>query len=148
MTGKEASELLSRAIGIANTAHRGQVDLAGQPYILHPLRLMLRATTLEEQLVAVLHDVIEDSDWTRDSLGMYLPSRVVYAVDVLTRREDEAYEAMIQRIAEDRLAAQVKVWDLEDNLNAVRFSDVGPRDMARLDRYLAARRRLLEVLAR
>jgi (p)ppGpp synthase/HD superfamily hydrolase len=146
MTEQEASELLSRAIGIANTAHRGQVDLAGQPYILHPLRVMLRATTLEEQLVAVLHDVIEDSDWTFDALGMYLPDRVVSALDTLTKRKGEPYEAYLERVASDLLALPVKLWDLEDNLDVLRLLQVGPAEAARLSRYLAARKRLLEAL--
>jgi len=91
---------LERALEIAADAHRGQVDKAGEPYLLHPLRVMLRLAGEQERIVALLHDVVEDAPaWTLDRLRAEgFPEEVVLAVDRLTRREGEPYEALIQRI--------------------------------------------------
>ena len=77
---------LERAIEIAASAHRGQTDKGGQPYILHPIRVMLRMNTAEERIAAVLHDVVEDSEWTFDALTEegFSPA-VVEALRALTK---------------------------------------------------------------
>src|SRR5690349_12469488 len=91
---------LEEAIRIAVEAHRGQKDRAGAPYILHPLRMMLRVQTDAERMAAVLHDVVEDTDWTLDALREHgFPDEVVTAVDHLTRREGESYEEFVTRAA-------------------------------------------------
>lgn len=134
---------LDTALAIAVEAHRGQLDKAGQPYILHPLRVMARVTTPEERLVAVLHDVVEDSPTTLDDLraaGFEEP--VVRAVDRLTRRDDESYEAFIERLKDDPLARRVKLADLEDNMTLTRLTDLDDRAIERLGRYVRAYRRL------
>ena len=135
---------LDRAIQIAAQAHEGQRDKAGDPYILHPLRMMLRMRQDEERIVAVLHDVVEDSDWTLDDLRREGFSEVVVeAVDALTRREDETYEAFVERAGRYPLARQVKLADLEDNMDVTRLRSITEKDQARLDRYHRARQHLL-----
>src|SRR5215216_3018494 len=93
------SPTLEDAIELALKAHRGQVDRGGQPYILHPLRIMTKLDTNTERIIGVLHDVVEDTDITLDDLRqMGYPDAVVDAVDALSRREGETYAAFIQRL--------------------------------------------------
>ena len=131
--------LLEEAIQIALEAHRGQLDRVGQPYVLHPLRVMGRVHTESERLVAVLHDVVEDSHWTlADLRAKGFPEHVVAAVDCLTKREGEPYEALVERARGNRLARQVKLADLEDNMDLRRNPTLVENDLARLNRYRAA----------
>lgn len=130
---------LERAIVIAAEAHAGARDKGGAPYILHPLRLLLRFEDTPAQMAAVLHDVVEDSDWTLDDLRAEgFPEAVVRAVEGLTRREGETYEAFVQRAASDPLAARVKAADVEDNLDLSRIPEPTAKDRARLERYRQA----------
>ena len=131
---------LERAIEIAAEAHRGQLDKAGEPYLLHPIRVMLRVSGEAERIAAVLHDVVEDSpSWTLDRLrGEGFDPAIVRAVDCLTRREGEPYEDLVDRAASDRIARKVKMADLEDNMVLARIADPGERDRERLQRYRRA----------
>jgi (p)ppGpp synthase/HD superfamily hydrolase len=131
---------LERALEIAAEAHQGQLDKAGEPYLLHPIRVMLRVEGEAERLVALLHDVVEDSAaWTLERLRAEgFADEVVEAVDRLTKREGEAYEALIERVAGHRLARRVKLADLEDNMSLARIPSPGARDEVRLERYRRA----------
>ena len=127
---------LERAVQIAAMAHAGQRDKSGAPYLLHPLRMMLRVETEEAMIAAVLHDVVEDSDWTIEKLRAEgFSEAVLHAVDCLTHREAESYEEFVQRVATDALARRVKLADLEDNMNLKRLSRVTPKDLERLEKY-------------
>lgn len=138
---------IEEAIRIAVEAHRGQKDRGGAPYILHPLRMMFRVQTDAERMAAVLHDVVEDSAWTLDDLrARGFPDEVLRAVDGLTRREGETYEAFVERAAADPVARRVKIADLEDNMDVRRTGNVSPGDAERLNRYLRAWRRLTSDL--
>lgn len=139
----DRQDLIEKAIRIATEAHQGQRDKSGAPYILHPLRLMARMETPEAQMAAVLHDVVEDSAWTLEALRREgFPEEVVAAVEYLTRRTEETYEAFIERAAQHPLARQVKRADLEDNMDVRRLGRLTGKDFARLERYLHAWRRL------
>jgi (p)ppGpp synthase/HD superfamily hydrolase len=132
---------LERAIAIAAAAHEGQVDKAGAPYILHPLRMMLAVTTPEARMAAVLHDVVEDGDVTLEQLrAEAFPAAVVEAVDALTKREHEEddYEAFIRRAALNPIAREVKLADLRDNADLSRIADPTEKDRARIEKYLRA----------
>lgn len=136
--------LFERAVRIALDAHRGQRDKGGGAYLLHPLSVMARVHGDAARLVALLHDVVEDSDWTLDQLrDAGFPEAVVAAVDALTRRADEPYEDALARAAANPLARAVKRADLEDNLDVRRLGEIAPRDVERLERY----RRALDTLA-
>ncbi len=127
---------LERAIEIAVQAHRGQLDKAGAPYILHPIRVMLRVSGLAERLAAILHDVVEDSAWTLDQLAAEgFPPEVVAAVDALTRREHESYEEFVRRSGAHPIARQVKLADLTDNVDLSRIAAPDARDYERIARY-------------
>jgi len=135
---------LEDAITLATRAHRGQVDKVGHPYILHALRVMLRQEDETAQVVAVLHDVLEDTHVTlADLRAAGYSEQVRAAVDCLTRREGELYEAMIERVAANPLARQVKLADLADNLDPKRQIPADSGAAARHARYEAARNRLL-----
>jgi (p)ppGpp synthase/HD superfamily hydrolase len=132
-------ELLEKAIALAVEAHRGQKDRYGAPYILHPLRVMARVETTLEKIIAILHDVVEDTDWTLETLrGQGFGSPVLEALDCLTKRPGEGYTAYIQRSGSHPLARRVKLADLEDNLDPRRIPVATEPDPARLKRYLEA----------
>ncbi len=135
---------LEDAIILASQAHRGQVDKGGEPYILHVLRVMLRQNEDAARRVGVLHDVLEDTSVTLSDLkSAGYSEQVRAAVDCLTRRRGETYEAMIERVATNPLARQVKLADLADNLDPQRALPVDPDAASRHARYTAARERLL-----
>lgn len=136
-------ELLERAIAIAVQAHHGQKDRYGAPYILHPLRVMERLKNPEERIVGVLHDVVEDTDWTFEALAKEgFPDRMLAALKAVTKKDGEDYEAFVKRSAANPLAKRVKVADLEDNMDVSRLPEIGPNDLARLQKYVKAWRYL------
>lgn len=111
------SEKLTTAIMLACEAHDGQTDRNGEPYILHPLRVMQAMSSETDRIVAVLHDVAEDFDagWGRITDGDFSED-VVDAIDALTRRKGEPYSDFILRAAENDIARRVKIADVRDNL--------------------------------
>ncbi len=126
---------LAKAIRIAAEAHDGQQDRFGAPYILHPLRVMMRMTSEEERIAAILHDVVEDSDWTLDDLRKEGFSEVILqAVDCLTRRQGEHYFEYIERLKPNTVARAIKIADLEDNMDMKRIDTVSDKDLNRLAR--------------
>lgn len=130
---------LERAIAVATKAHEGQFDKGGVAYILHPLRVMARVTTPEQRIVAVLHDVLEDTPVTLSDLAREgFPLKILAAVLALSRRDGESYEAFVMRLGVDPLARQVKLADLADNSDLSRIPSPGPADLARLSRYQQA----------
>ncbi len=134
---------LEEAIALAVEAHRGQRDKAGAPYILHPLRIMGSMQTETEKVVAMLHDVVEDTEWTIERLRERgFVEEVLTAVDALTRRPEESYEAFVDRAATNPVARRVKIADLEDNMDVRRIGTVSERDANRLTKYHRAWRSL------
>jgi (p)ppGpp synthase/HD superfamily hydrolase len=135
---------LERAIEIAARAHAGQVDKAGQPYILHPLRLMLAVTTESERIAAVLHDVVEDTEWTLEMLRVEgFPETVLGAVCALTKFEGESRVAAATRAAAHPVARVVKLADVSDNMDLSRIANPTEKDYARLREYEQVRALLL-----
>ena len=130
---------LEEAILLAVEAHRGQVDKTGKPYILHPLRMMAKMRTEAEMMAAVLHDVVEDTRWTLDELREKgFPEEVLVAVECLTKREGEGYLALVRRAKTNPIARQVKIADLEDNMDVRRISDFTTKDAERIAKYSKA----------
>lgn len=127
---------LDKAIRIAAQAHEGQLDRYGEPYILHPFRVMSRVHSEDEKMAAILHDVIEDSDWTLEALSNEDFSAIVLkAVDDLTRRDGEDYMDYINRLKSNPIARRVKLADLEDNMDLRRLNTISKKDVERLARY-------------
>lgn len=130
---------LERAIAIAAQAHAGQADKAGAPYILHPLRMMLTLQTDAERITAVLHDVVEDTPWTLTDLRAEgFSEDVLTALESVTKRQGEEYEAFIQRSAQNRIGRRVKLADLHDNSDISRIPSPTKKDFARLEKYKRA----------
>ncbi|MBI3899003.1 MAG: GTP pyrophosphokinase [Gammaproteobacteria bacterium] len=139
------SNLLEAALQLALVAHKGQKDKAGQPYILHPLRLMLKLQHENERIVALLHDVVEDSNISLDDLRRHgFSDDLVAAVDCLSRKSGESYDDFIQRISNSPLAIKVKIEDLKDNLDLTRLDDIHENDLSRLKKYHVALKYLLQ----
>ena len=130
---------LERAIAIAAIAHEGQVDKAGMPYVLHPLRMMLSVDTPEARMAAVLHDVVEDTAVTLEQLRAEgFPEAVIEAVQALTKRDGEDYEVFIRRVAPNPIARKVKLTDLRDNSDLSRIAQPTDKDRQRIEKYQRA----------
>lgn len=109
---------IKAAIRIARIAHAGQLDKAGKPYIEHPLRVMERMNPddVEGRVVAVLHDVVEDTEITLDDLrDCGFSETIVRAVDALTHPKTEPRKDYLRRVAANALALRVKLADVADN---------------------------------
>ena len=138
---------LERAIEIAAKFHSGQVDKAGQPYVLHPLRLMFAVRTPQERMAAVLHDVVEDTDMTIADLAREgFSQEVVAAVQALTKLTGESRIDAAHRAAADPIARAVKLADVADNMDLLRIADPSERDFARLKEYEQVRLVLLAAI--
>lgn len=132
-------KLIEKSLQIALQAHAGQTDKAGQAYILHPLRIMAKMNTEEEMSVALLHDVIEDSDFSAASLlDSGISIAVVDAVECLTKLDGENYAQFIQRVLTNRLAVKIKMADIEDNIQVLRMDSLSDADLERVKKYHTA----------
>ena len=134
-----AGGALDAAIRVMLDAHRGQVDKGGQPYFLHPLRVMLWCEGEADRIVAVLHDVIEDSAITTTDLRNLFGEEVATAVQAVTRCDSELYSDFIARCAANPIARRVKIADLNDNMDLTRLGRVPTaHDLRRHDKYADA----------
>lgn len=145
MDKEQTAKLLDKAALICVTKHAGQRDKMGCAYFQHPMRVAMHCTTDAEKIVALLHDTIEDTDVTPDYLlAEGFPREIVDAVLSVTKREGESYEDFVRRASQNHIGRVVKLRDLEDNLNALRLDHFDADMAARYNKYLAARRFLLE----
>lgn len=137
---------LERAIAIAAEAHAGHFDKAGAPYVLHPLRIMLRVSSIDERIVAVLHDVVEDCQgWTFDRLRSEgFSDHIIEALQSVTKRDGEGYEAFVRRAASNPIGLRVKLADLHDNSDLSRIAMPSERDFRRIEKY----RRAIDLINR
>jgi (p)ppGpp synthase/HD superfamily hydrolase len=129
---------LERAIEIAVSAHKGVKDKGGNPYILHPLRVMLSLNSEEEKIVGVLHDVVEDAeDWTFEKLqDEGFSTLILEGLKSVTKTsEDENYDEFVQRALTNAIGRQVKIADIKDNLDVTRIDILTEKDMKRLQSY-------------
>jgi guanosine-3',5'-bis(diphosphate) 3'-pyrophosphohydrolase len=135
---------LERAIEIAARAHAGQIDKAGQPYILHPLRVMLRLQHNNERIAAVLHDVVEDTEVTLEDLAQAgFSADVLGAVEALTKLPGESRMDAARRAALHTIALSVKLADNSENMDLSRITNPTEKDFARLKEYERVRALLL-----
>lgn len=139
--------MLNKAIEIAAIAHTGQFDKAGEPYILHPLRVMLSCKDEGERICAVLHDVVEDSGIGFDDLRREgFSETVIEVLDCLTKRDGESYDDFIDRVLENKTACHVKLADIKDNMDLSRIAQPTEKDRQRIKKYEQAVDRILKVL--
>jgi (p)ppGpp synthase/HD superfamily hydrolase len=132
-------KLIEKSLEIALRAYAGKTDKAGREYILHPLRVMAKMKTDLEMSAALLHDVIEDSEITvEELLADGIPAKVVEAVQDLTKQDGEDYLDFVARAKKNRIAARVKIGDIEDNIDVLRLATLEEKDLARIKKYHAA----------
>ena len=137
---------LGRAIELAKQHHKGQKDKAGKPYINHPLRVMNQVESEEEKIVAVLHDIVEDTNISLNDLrNEGFSEEVVSAVECLTKQDGENYDSYIERISFNPLAVKIKLADLEDNRDLTRLPEVTDKDLERLEKYDKALEKLTRL---
>ena len=146
---------LEKAIKIAVEAHTGQLDKGGNPYILHPLRVMLSLNSEEERIVGVLHDVVEDCEgWSWERLKEQgCSDKIIEALKSVSKTLEEEkqfkemddpdekmehYLQFIQRAKTNKIGRNVKAADIRDNLDISRIDDITERDINRLNRYKKA----------
>lgn len=128
--------LLEKAIQIAVTEHAGQVDKGGHPYILHPLSVMSKVKTIDEKIVAVLHDVIEDTNMTIEALHLSgFGEHILEALVALTKIDGEAYNDFIKRLYSNKLALAVKIADIKENMDLTRIEHPTEEDFKRFLKY-------------
>jgi (p)ppGpp synthase/HD superfamily hydrolase len=134
-------ELLERAIKLARKYHKGQLDKGGTPYIEHPLRVMECVESIEEKVLAVLHDVLEDCDFSKDQLtNAGIPKYLVEKLEILCKGKNEKYFDYIDRVKADKSTVNVKLSDLKDNMNLKRLKEVTEKDINRIEKYKKAKK--------
>ena len=111
------SQYLHKAIAIACEAHQGQSSINGEPYILHPLRLLIKAKSNEERIIAILHDVIEKTNISlADLKNKGFNQNIISSIDSLSRRKSESYIEYIERLMQNKISVKIKLFDLADNI--------------------------------
>ena len=124
------------ALILAARAHQGQLDLAGAPYICHPMRVALAMTSEDQRIVAILHDVIEDTAITYEDLVQAgYSAQIIAAVEALTKRTGEKRIEAAVRAKANAIAHAVKIADVKDNMNLARIAQPSTEDFARLKEY-------------
>ncbi len=137
---------MGKALSIATVAHEGQVDKGGAPYISHPVRVASRCSNTDEKIVAYLHDVIEDTNVTTDELlSQGFPERIIEAILSVTRKKEESYEDFIKRCGANKIGRQVKIHDLEDNMDITRLLSLRQEDTERIEKYKKAYKYLINL---
>lgn len=140
------NELYDHALQIAIHAHREQKDKSGREYIIHPIRVAERCKDPRAKIVALLHDTIEDTEVTPDMLQEEgFPQEIISTVLSVTRQENETYDAFVRRASENPIGREVKIADLEDNMDVRRLKEITNEDVARLQKYLRAWQYLTKI---
>lgn len=135
---------LEQAISLASKQHEGQVDKANAPYILHPLRVMLNVPTIEHKIVAVLHDILEDTETTIEDLYQFgFQQHIIDAIVALTKKQGETRLEAAQRARQNPIARVVKLADINDNMDLSRIQSPTVKDFERLKEYQQVRDLLL-----
>ncbi|WP_300674625.1 hypothetical protein [Desulfoluna sp.] len=138
--------IIEKSLAIALSAYSGKEDTDGHTYILHPLRVMAKMTTEDEMAAALLHDVVEDSEYNAKGLmDAGIPSHVVGAVECLTRVDGETYEDFITRVQSNSLATAVMIADLEDNMDLQKYPKIGEQECLRISQYHKAWKKLTQL---
>ena len=134
--------MLKKALEICYKAHKNQVDKAGKPYCLHPIYVALMCKTQEEKIVALLHDVIEDTSYTLDDLKQAgFSQEIIEAIDCITKK-DEDYDTYIKKVKNNKLARVVKINDMMHNSDLTRLQNVTEEDIKRSEKY----KKYIEIL--
>ena len=128
------SKALTVAEYIAETAHFGQLDKAGVDYIEHPRAVASMVNGVNEKICALLHDVMEDTEFPESALRILFGDEIVDTL-LLTHRDGESYEEYIEKISKSELATKVKIADLTHNSDLTRLRTVTEKDIQRYNKY-------------
>ena len=132
------TRLTRKAMIIAYNAHDGQVDKSGVPYIYHPIHVAEQMDTEEECIIALLHDVVEDTNMTFGQLSDCFSKEIIDILKLLTREKNENYFDYISKIETNPIAKKVKIADLMHNLDETRLNEVTETDIKRREKYKKA----------
>lgn len=132
------TKLTKKAMIIAYNAHMNQFDKAGVPYIFHPIHVAEKMNTENECIVALLHDVVEDTNVTFEQLGKEFSKEVIEALILLTHDKDVDYMEYIKKIKENHIARNVKIADIIHNSDETRLDEIKPKDIIRRNKYKKA----------
>ncbi len=136
--------MIKQAIELCYNYHKGQVDKAGKPYFLHPMTVALNCNNDDEKVVALLHDILEDTEITVEELiEKGIPERLCRSIVVITKKENDSYEKYVDRVAKDPIAIAVKIKDLEHNMDVSRLQDPTQKDYDRIEKYRKVHSKLL-----
>ena len=133
------TDLTKKALKLCFDAHKNQVDKTGLPYVFHPFHLAEQMDDENSTILALLHDVVEDTEYTyQDILKLGVPLEVVEALRLLTHEREEDYFDYIKRIKTNSLATKVKLGDIKHNSNLTRIENVTEEDLLRVEKYKKA----------
>lgn len=132
------TKLTRKAMIIAYEAHKSQVDKSGVPYIYHPIHVAEQMDTENECIIALLHDVVEDTNVTFKQLEEVFSKEIIDILKLLTREENIEYDEYIKRIKNNSIACKVKIADLTHNLDKTRLDFVTEVDVKRNEKYKKA----------
>lgn len=139
-------ELYDRALKITIQAHRGQKDKSGREYVMHPIRVAERCKAPRAKIVSLLHDTLEDTDVTVEYLrSKGFPEEIVIGVLSVTKQEGETYDDFVKRASADVIGREVKIADLEDNMDIRRLKVIKDDDVVRLRKYIHAWQYLIQL---
>lgn len=139
--------MLEKAIQIAEQAHKEQKDKGGQPYIFHLFRVMQKGKTEIEQICGILHDLVEDTNWTFEDLkNEGFSEKIIDVLKCVTKKKGESYPLFVRRVAQNPIAIRVKMYDLEDNMDVTRLKEITDKDYVRIVEYHSAYNYLKSVL--
>ncbi len=126
---------LELAKQICIEAHKGQVDKGGADYYLHPFHVARRCKNIDEKIVALLHDVVEDTNITLADLTKFFESDIIDAVDAITKQDGISYDDYLSRVKKNPIARKVKIQDLIHNSDLSRLNEVSEKDLKRVEKY-------------
>ena len=132
------TKLTRKAMNIAYNAHMNQFDKAGVPYIYHPIHLAEQMDTETECIVALLHDVVEDTEVTLEQLEKEFSKEVIEAIRLVTHDKDVKYKEYIKELSKNPIAKKVKIADLLHNSDETRLEKITIKDVVRREKYKKA----------
>ena len=133
------TDLTKKALKLCFEAHKNQVDKTGLPYVFHPFHLAEQMSDEISTICALLHDVVEDTEYTfNDILNMGFPQEVIDVLLLLTHEDNIPYMEYVEKINENPIAKQVKLADLRHNSDLTRLNNIDEKALIRLDKYQKA----------
>jgi len=130
---------LIKAFLLCMVKHWKQKDKAGKRYVWHPIHVMINVKGYNEKIVALLHDIVEDTDVTIPDLkNLKFSKEVVEAVDVISKKKDQEYFSYLKLIKDNSIAKKVKIEDLKHNSDLKRLRSISQNDIKRAIKYKKA----------